>query len=75
GFLYGGIVGLIPAVIFVAYEWLLKGMSFLPVLEVIFLLIVPLFLSKKWSLFSRDKKLILAFMIASFYVLVSLVVG
>ena len=49
--LYGGIVGLIPAVIFVAYEWLLKGMSFLPVLEVIFLLIVPLFLSKKWSLF------------------------
>ena len=75
GFLYGGIVGLIPAVIFVAYEWLLKGMSFLPVLEVIFLLIVPLFLSKKWSLFSRDKKLILAFMISSFYVLVSLVLG
>ncbi len=75
GFLYGGIVGLIPAVIFVAYEWLLKGMSFLPVLEVIFLLIVPLFLSKKWPLFSRDKKLILAFMISSFYVLVSLVLG
>ncbi|MEH7152619.1 sporulation kinase [Bacillus thuringiensis] len=75
GFLYGGIVGLIPAVIFVAYEWLLKGMSFLPVLEVAFLLIVPLFLSKKWSLFSRDKKLILAFMISSFYVLVSLVLG
>lgn len=74
-FYYGGIVGLIPAVIFVAYEWLLKGMSFLPVLEVIFLLIVPLFLSKKWSLFSRDKKLILAFMISSFYVLVSLVLG
>ncbi|MED3120965.1 HAMP domain-containing sensor histidine kinase, partial [Bacillus thuringiensis] len=68
-------VGLIPAVIFVAYEWLLKGMSFLPVLEVIFLLIVPLFLSKKWSLFSRDKKLILAFMISSFYVFVSLVLG
>ncbi|MGR0329045.1 sporulation sensor histidine kinase KinB [Bacillus cereus] len=75
GFLYGGIVGLIPAVIFVVYEWLLKGMSFLPVLEVILLLIVPLFLSKKWSLFSRDKKLILAFMISSFYVLVSLVLG
>ena len=75
GFLYGGIVGLIPAVIFVAYEWLLKGMSFLPVLEVTFLLIVPLFLSKKWSLFSRVKKLILAFMISSFYVLVSLVLG
>lgn len=75
GFLYGGIVGLIPAVIFVAYEWALKGMSLLPVIEVIFLLIVPLFLSKKWSLFSRDKKLILAFMISSLYVLVSLVIG
>lgn len=73
GFLYGGIVGLIPAVIFVAYEWGLKGISLLPIVEVIFLLIVPLFLSKKWSLFSRDKKLILAFMISSFYVLVSLV--
>jgi len=75
GFLYGGIVGLIPAVIFVAYEWALKGTSLLPVIEVIFLLIVPLFLSKKWSLFSRDKKLILAFMISSLYVLVSLVIG
>ncbi|MDA1883814.1 MULTISPECIES: sporulation sensor histidine kinase KinB [unclassified Bacillus cereus group] len=75
GFLYGGIVGLIPAVIFVAYEWTLKGINFLPVIEVIFLLIVPLFLSKKWSLFSRDKKLILAFMISSLYVLVSLVIG
>ncbi|HFK1544730.1 sporulation sensor histidine kinase KinB [Bacillus sp. MHSD_36] len=75
GFLYGGIVGLIPAVIFVAYEWTLKGINFLPVIEVIFLLIVPLFLSKKWSLFSREKKLILAFMISSLYVLVSLVIG
>ncbi|MDM5235708.1 sporulation sensor histidine kinase KinB [Bacillus cereus] len=75
GFLYGGIVGLIPAVIFVAYEWVLKGISFLPVVEVLFLLIVPLFLSKKWSLFSRDKKLILAFMISAFYVLVSLLLG
>ncbi|AXO94664.1 sensor histidine kinase [Bacillus anthracis] len=75
GFLYGGIVGLIPAVIFVAYEWALKGINLLPVIEVIFLLIVPLFLSKRWSLFSRDKKLILAFMISSLYVLVSLVIG
>ncbi|WP_342715593.1 sporulation sensor histidine kinase KinB [Bacillus paramycoides] len=75
GFLYGGIVGLLPAVIFVAYEWTLKGINLLPVIEVIFLLIVPLFLSKKWSLFSRDKKLILAFMISSLYVLVSLVIG
>ncbi|OJD62159.1 sporulation kinase [Bacillus sp. N35-10-4] len=75
GFLYGGIVGLVPAVIFVAYEWALKGINLLPVIEVIFLLIVPLFLSKKWSLFSRDKKLILAFMISSLYVLVSLVIG
>lgn len=75
GFLYGGIVGLIPAVIFVVYEWVLKGINLLPVIEVIFLLIVPLFLSKKWSLFSRDKKLILAFMISSLYVLVSLVIG
>ncbi|MDH4420182.1 MULTISPECIES: sporulation sensor histidine kinase KinB [Bacillus] len=75
GFLYGGIVGLIPAIIFVAYEWVLKGMNILPVVEVMFLLIVPLFLSKKWSLFSRDKKLILAFMISSFYVLVSLMFG
>lgn len=75
GFLYGGIVGLIPAIIYVAYEWVFKGLSWLPMVEVIFLSIIPLFLSKKWSLFSRDKKLILAFMIASFYVLVSLVVG
>ncbi|MBH0349107.1 MULTISPECIES: sporulation sensor histidine kinase KinB [Bacillus] len=75
GFLYGGIVGLIPAVIYVAYEWALKGINLLPVIEVIFLLIVPLFLSKKWSLFSRDKKLILAFIISSLYVLVSLVIG
>ncbi|PFN24431.1 sporulation sensor histidine kinase KinB [Bacillus cereus] len=75
GLLYGGIVGLIPAIIFVAYEWFLKGINWLPVVEVIFLLVVPLFLSKKWSLFSRDKKLILAFMISSFYVLVSLVFG
>ncbi len=75
GFLYGGIVGLIPAVIFVVYEWALKGINLLPAIEVIFLLIVPLFLSKKWSLFSRDKKLILAFMISSLYVLVSLVIG
>ncbi|MEI5890263.1 sensor histidine kinase [Bacillus cereus] len=75
GFLYGGIVGLIPAIIFVAYEWVIKGMNILPVVEVMFLSIVPLFLSKKWSLFSRDKKLILAFMISSFYVLVSLLFG
>ncbi|MGG5738716.1 MULTISPECIES: sensor histidine kinase [Bacillus cereus group] len=75
GFLYGGIVGLIPAIIFVAYEWIVKGLSWLPIVEVIFLSIIPLFLSKKWSLFSRDKKLIIAFMIASFYVLVSLVFG
>ncbi|AAP27944.1 MULTISPECIES: sporulation sensor histidine kinase KinB [Bacillus] len=75
GFLYGGIVGLVPAAIFVAYEWVLKGINLLPVIEVIFLSIVPLFLSKKWSLFSRDKKLILAFMISSLYVLVSLVIG
>lgn len=75
GFLYGGIVGLIPAIIYVAYEWIFKGLSWSPMVEVIFLSIIPLFLSKKWSLFSRDKKLILAFMIASFYVLVSLVVG
>ncbi|QUG85416.1 sporulation sensor histidine kinase KinB [Bacillus nitratireducens] len=75
GFLYGGIVGLIPAIIFVAYEWIVKGFSWLPVVEVVFLSIIPLFLSKKWPLFSRDKKLILAFMIASFYVLVSLVFG
>ncbi|HFJ9449114.1 sporulation kinase [Bacillus anthracis] len=75
GFLYGGIVGLIPAIIYVAYEWALKGINLLPVIEVIFLLIVPLFLSKKWSLFSRDKKLILAFIISSLYVLVSLVIG
>ncbi|MGF9765706.1 sporulation sensor histidine kinase KinB [Bacillus albus] len=75
GFLYGGIVGLIPAVIFVACEWALKGINLLPVIEIIFLLIVPLFLSKKWSLFSRDKKLILAFMISSLYVLVTLVIG
>ncbi|EJQ14316.1 sensor histidine kinase [Bacillus cereus] len=75
GFLYGGIVGLIPAIIFVAYEWIVKGLSWFPIVEVIFLSIIPLFLSKKWSLFSRDKKLILAFMIASFYVLVSLVFG
>ncbi|PFJ13691.1 sporulation kinase [Bacillus cereus] len=75
GFLYGGIVGSIPAVIFVAYEWFLKGVSWLPMVEVIFLLIVPLFLSKKWSLFSRNKKLILAFMVSSLYVLVSLVFG
>lgn len=74
GFLYGGIVGLVPAAIFVAYEWVLKGINLLPVIEVIFLSIVPLFLSKKWSLFSRDKKLILAFMISSLYVLVSLVI-
>ncbi|WP_212936139.1 sporulation sensor histidine kinase KinB [Bacillus hominis] len=73
GFLYGGIVGLIPAIIFVTYEWFLKGISWLPIVEVIFLSIIPLFLSKKWSLFLRDKKLILAFMISSFYVLVSLV--
>ncbi|HDR3648205.1 sporulation sensor histidine kinase KinB [Bacillus sp. SM-B1] len=75
GFLYGGIVGVVPAAIFVAYEWVLKGINLLPVIEVIFLSIVPLFLSKKWSLFSRDKKLILAFMISSLYVLVSLVIG
>ena len=49
-------------------------MSFLPVLEVIFLLIVPLFYQRN-GLFSRDKKLILAFMISSFYVFVSLVLG
>ncbi|MFJ8412840.1 sporulation sensor histidine kinase KinB [Bacillus paramycoides] len=73
GFLYGGIVGLIPTIIFVTYEWFLKGISWFPIVEVIFLSIIPLFLSKKWSLFSRDKKLILAFMISSVYVLVSLV--
>lgn len=54
---------------------MLKGINLLPVIEVIFLSIIPLFLSKKWSLFSRDKKLILAFMISSLYVLVSLVIG
>ena len=74
GFLYGGIVGLVPAAIFVAYEWVLKGINLLPVISNISI-DNSIILSKKWSLFSRDKKLILAFMISSLYVLVSLVIG
>ncbi|KFN02301.1 sensor histidine kinase [Bacillus clarus] len=75
GFLYGGIVGIIPAIIFIVYGWFLKGMSWFLIIETIFLAIIPLFLSKKWTFFPRDKKLILSFMISSFYVLVSLVFG
>ncbi|MDZ5607293.1 HAMP domain-containing sensor histidine kinase [Bacillus pseudomycoides] len=72
-FLYGGIAGIIPACIFIIYEWFLNGLTWFRVIEVLFLAIIPLLLSKKWSVFPRDKKLILSFMISSIYVFVCIV--
>ncbi|WP_017151083.1 sensor histidine kinase [Bacillus bingmayongensis] len=72
-FLYGGIAGIIPVCIFIIYEWFLNGLTWFRVIEVLFLAIIPLLLSKKWSVFPRDKKLILSFMISSIYVFVCIV--
>ncbi|HEK9099369.1 TPA: HAMP domain-containing histidine kinase [Bacillus pseudomycoides] len=71
-FLYGGIAGVIPAFIFVIYEWFLNGLQWFRIIEVLCLAIIPLLLSKKWSVFPREKKLILALIISSLYVLVGL---
>ncbi|MDM5189717.1 HAMP domain-containing sensor histidine kinase [Bacillus sp. DX4.1] len=73
GFLYGGIAGIIPAFIFVIYDWFMHGLNWFRIVEVLFLAIIPLLLSKKWAIFPRDKKLILSFIISSLYVLVCLV--
>ncbi|MEH7459949.1 HAMP domain-containing sensor histidine kinase [Bacillus sp. JJ1127] len=75
GFLYGGIVGIIPAFIFIVYEWFLNDLNWFRILEVVFLIIIPLLLSKKWSVFPRNKKLILSFIISSLYALICLVLG
>ncbi|PFK46921.1 sporulation kinase [Bacillus cereus] len=71
-FLYGGIAGIIPAVIFVIYEWFLNGLQWFRIIEVLCLAIIPLLLSKKWFVFPRGKKLILALIISSLYVFVVL---
>ncbi|WP_459499681.1 ATP-binding protein [Bacillus sp. C1] len=72
GFLYGGIAGIIPAFIFIIYEWFLNDLQWLRIIEVLCLAIIPLLLSKKWSVFPREKKLILALIISSLYVFVGL---
>ncbi|PFR23178.1 sporulation kinase [Bacillus cereus] len=71
-FLYGGIAGVIPAAIFVIYEWFLNGLQWFRIIEVLCLAIIPLLLSKKWFVFPRGKKLILALIISSLYVFVVL---
>lgn len=71
-FLYGGIAGVIPAAIFVIYEWFLNGLQWFQIIEVLCLAIIPLLLSKKWFVFPRGKKLILALIISSLYVFVVL---
>ncbi|MEY8347547.1 HAMP domain-containing sensor histidine kinase [Bacillus cereus] len=71
-FLYGGIAGIIPAAIFVIYEWFLNGLQWFRIIEVLCLAIIPLLLSKKWFVFPRGKKLILALIISSLYVFIVL---
>lgn len=72
-FLYGGITGIISIVVFIVYDWFLHGLSWLHVLEVFFIAIIPLLLSKKWTMFPKNKKIILAFVLSSLYALISLV--
>ena len=74
-FLYSGIAGFIPAAIFLVYEWVMYGLNEFLVIEVLFLAIIPLLLSKKWIVFPMGKKLIVSFIIASLYVIISLVFG
>ncbi|MGI2731315.1 ATP-binding protein [Bacillus cytotoxicus] len=73
-FLYGGMIGLIPTMIFLIYEWFLHGLNWFRIIEVIVLVVIPLLLSKKWTVFPRNKKLILSFIVASLYVLICLVI-
>lgn len=54
-FLYGGIVGIIPACIFIVYEWFLNGLQWFRIIEVLCLAIIPFLLSKS-GLFFREKK-------------------
>lgn len=72
-FLYGGITGIISIVVFIVYDWFLHGLSWLHVLEVFLIAIIPLLLSKKWIMFPKNKKIILAFVLSSLYTLISLV--
>lgn len=54
-FLYGGIAGVIPAFIFVIYEWFLNGLQWFRIIEVLCIAIIPLLLSKS-GLFSQERK-------------------
>ena len=71
-FLYGGSVGMIPAAMAILYDGFLHGLNWLRLLEIICISIIPFLLSKKWSAFPRNKKIILSFMLISFYTLISL---
>ncbi|MGF9962921.1 ATP-binding protein [Bacillus rhizoplanae] len=71
-FLYGGSVGMFPAVMAILYDGFLNGLSWFRLLEIICISVIPFLLSKKWSAFPRNKKIVLSFMLASFYTLISL---
>jgi two-component system sporulation sensor kinase B len=61
-----------PAVIAILYDGFLHGLSWFRLLEIICISVIPFLLSKKWSAFPRNKKIVLSFMLASFYTLISL---
>lgn len=71
-FLYGGSVGMFPAVMAILYDGFLNGLSWFRLLEIICISVIPFLLSKKWSAFPKNKKIVLSFMLASFYTLISL---
>lgn len=72
-FLYGGITGVISIVVFIAYDWFLHELTWLSVLEAVCIAIIPLLLSKKWMMFPKNKKIILAFVLASLYTLIGFI--
>ncbi|WP_028399470.1 sensor histidine kinase [Ectobacillus panaciterrae] len=73
-FLYGGIVGAVPALTSIFYYWFTHGTEFLwvRILDTIIISAIPFILSRKWEAFAKNKKIVISFMIASFYALIYL---
>ncbi|WP_379966775.1 ATP-binding protein [Ectobacillus sp. sgz5001026] len=76
-FLYYGSLGILPAIISVLYNVILSGPSgfVTDLLETIFLSSIPFVLSKQWKKYSKNKKIVISFLLASFYALIHLIVN
>lgn len=76
-FLYYGSLGILPAIISVLYNVVINGPSgfVTDLFETIFLSSVPFVLSKQWKKYNKNKKIVISFLLASFYALIHLIVN